>query len=73
MKNFTISTAFALLAALTHAAPAEREARQYFEAQITYFGAPAEDASFTQSVPTYAGSTFQISMSPHYRLISQKE
>lgn len=53
MKTFTISAAFAFLAALSHAAPAPTEitARSYsgYEAQVTFYG--AADAEFSLSIP----------------------
>ena len=63
MKSILISTALALLASSTHAAPtpANIKARQ-FEVQVTFQGAPPDAAFYTLSIPA-DGSLITISRS----------
>lgn len=63
MKTFTICTAMAIFAALSHAAPFEAETRQ-FKATIKLEGAPPDVAFYTRSVPT-DGSVFYLSTSTY--------
>jgi hypothetical protein len=50
MKTFTIYTALAIFAAISHAAPFEAQARND-QVQITFQGAPPDVAFFTQYFP----------------------
>ena len=59
MKTAAISVALAVLVGLVHAAPAPVPNYQPDYVQITFQGAPADVAFFTQNVPV-DGSTFQI-------------
>ena len=61
MKAFAISALLFLLATKLDAAPASNT--RQFKAQLTFEGAPPDDAFYTLSVPT-DGSLFYTSMSP---------
>ena len=68
MKSFAIATVLTLFAALSQAAPTEKRDSPY-PVTITFQGAPADVAFYTEEVPT-DGTIAYFSKSPQSKFLS---